>query len=218
MSPPQAMANRHVMILILAAAVAAGLGLWLGRGMNANTTTSAQPRQMRATLLYPTPRAIADFSITRADNTPLTAADLRGQWNLVFFGFTHCPDVCPTTLAVMRQVEEQLAAVEHPPAVRMIFISIDPERDQGKPLADYVAYFSSRIIAATGSIDALTTMARGMGVVFMKSPLPSGDYTMDHSAHLVLIDPQARMTGIMRPPHDARAIVADLTELAEQAR
>lgn len=194
---------------ILLAALAAGLGLWLGLG---RFGAPAQPN-LQAALLYPAPRAVPEFHLTRADGAPLTNADWQGRWTLVFFGFTHCPDVCPTTLATLKQVWTGLAPAQRE-RLRVDFVSVDPQRDTPEQLGRYVAFFSPDFVAATGSDTELTALTRALGLLYVRVPGENGDYSVDHSAQVVLIDPQGRLVGMFRPPLDAARIGADLARLA----
>ncbi len=201
--------------LIVIAAAAAGLGLWAGQRML--SAPAVERPALAATLLYPERRALRPFELRRTDGSRFDQDALRGQWNLLFFGFTHCPDVCPTTLASMRTIVRNLDGDAAAPAVQLVFVSVDPERDTPDVLRDYAAYFSRSIVPVTGGIEQLDALARDLGVVFAKSPLADGGYTMDHSAQIVLVDPEGRLAGIMRPPHDPAAIVSDLKRLAPPA-
>jgi protein SCO1/2 len=193
---------------ILLAALAAGLGLWLGtRWFGAPT----QPA-MQAALLYPQPRVVPEFALVRADGKPLTRADWHGHWTLAFFGFTQCPDVCPTTLAVLKQVWAKLDPTQRSRVV-VDFVSIDPQRDTPEQLGKYTAYFSPDFIAATGTDEQLTLLSRALGLVYARTPAQGTEYSVDHSAQVVIIDPQGRLVGIFRPPLDAIRIVADLNAL-----
>ena len=196
---------------ILVAALFAGLGLMLGQRWLA--PPPAAPTEMAATLLYPAPRAVEPFSLERSDGSRFTQADLAGRWTLVFFGFTRCPDVCPTTLALWPQVEKTLAARRADAPVRLLFVSVDPEHDTAAKAGEYAAYFSPRIVAATADTATLDAFTRDLGIVYMKSPDGDG-YTIDHTAHLVLLGPDGTMRGIVRPPLDPNRIAADLAQLA----
>lgn len=206
--------NKTITITILVAALFAGVGLWLGQRYFA--PAPAAPTAMAATLVYPQPKAVAPFTLQRSDGTPYTREDFAGRWTLVFFGFTRCPDVCPTTLALWPQVEKALAARAPDAPVSFLFVSVDPEHDTPAKAGEYARYFSPRIVAATGDAAALDAFTRDLGVVFMKSPQGEG-YTIDHTAHLVLVGPDATVRGIIRPPLDHHAIAADLAELAGAA-
>ncbi|HET9482580.1 MAG TPA: SCO family protein [Xanthomonadales bacterium] len=203
--------NKTVTWIILVAAVFAGLGLWLGQ--RAFAPAPALPKTMAATLLYPQPKPISPFVLERGDGARYTEADFAGRWTVVFFGFTRCPDVCPTTLAMWPQVEKALARRAPDARVSFLFVSVDPEHDTPAKAREYANYFSPRIVAATGDGATLDAFTRDLGVVYMKSPQGEG-YTVDHTAHLVLVGPDGAVHGIMRPPLDPNAIAADLAELA----
>lgn len=206
--------SRSLPWLIAAAALAGALGLYLGQRHFAEAPAGLP--DTRAALLYPEPRILGDFLLERADGTPLTLSNWHGQWSLVFIGFTHCPDVCPQTLALFRDVEKAWPA-DAGPMPTLYFISVDPERDTPKALADYAGYFSSNIVAATASQDQLEPFTRQLGMIYMKTPLESGDYTVDHSAHLAVIDPNANLVALFRPPLQVDAIIADMRTLQDNA-
>jgi protein SCO1/2 len=209
------MSNRQVMLLIVVAAVATAAGLWLGQ-RQMPFGANAQPA-VTAALLYPKAREIDDFDLTRADGRKFRRADLEGHWTLAFFGFTHCPDVCPTTLATLREVEASLRATPTPPPVQMLFVSVDPERDTAQVLGDYARFFSPNIVAVTGSDEVLSSLTRQFGIVYMKAPLEGGGYTVDHSSQIVLVGPDATIRGLFRPPFDVARITADLIALGRGA-
>lgn len=207
-------ASRSLPWLIAAAALAGALGLYLGQRHFA-PATPAGVAATRAAVVFPQPRELADFRLERADGSQLTLADWRGHWSLVFIGFTRCPDACPQTLAIYRDVVKGWPqdAGDPPP---LYFVSVDPERDSPADAAAYAGYFSERIIAATGSHDQLTPFTRQLGMVYMTTPTGNGDYTVDHSTQLAVIGPDARLHALFRAPLDAAAIVGDLQALMAQ--
>lgn len=196
--------------LILIAAVAAALGLWLG----SRTFAPAPTPKLAAAVLYPAPRAVPDFHLTRADGGALTLADWKGRWTVAFFGYTNCPDVCPTTLATFKDVWATLHAAGVANRVRFDFVSVDPERDTPEKLSKYVGYFSRDFVAATGTDEELTSLTRALGLVYARVPTGNGDYTVDHSASAIIIDPSGREAGLFRPPFVAKTIAADLEALS----
>ncbi len=168
------------------------------------------------TTLLPEPRPIGAVGLVDAEDRPFTTEDFRGHWNLVFFGYTHCPDVCPTTLADLNATLDRLAALPHPgDPPRVVFVSVDPERDRGEQLGRFVRYFNKDFVGLTGTPAALTEFTRRLGVVYMKvAGSEGGDgYLVDHSAAVLLIDPEARLHAIMTPPHDPEALAGDLAEI-----
>lgn len=200
---------------ILIAALAAGLGLWAAQAWF-GASTSALP-QTEAVRLFPQPRELPAFSLQQSDRTRLVPGELKGHWTVVFLGFTHCPDVCPTTLADLAQAQKQWAALPDPVRPRVLFVSVDPERDSPDRIGEYAHAFHRDTIAATGDIPSLETFARSMSLVFMKMPpegdAPGGQYSVDHSAALAVLDPQGRMAGVIQPPLVPKAIASDLLAL-----
>jgi protein SCO1/2 len=197
-----------VTTLIVIAAFAAALGLWLG----ARLLGGAAAPPLAAAVAYPSPRALPDFQLQRSDGQPLTRADWTGRWTVAFFGYTNCPDVCPTTLTTFKQV---WAALD--PATRahlaFDFISVDPQRDTAPVLQRYVGFFSKDFVAASGSDAELGKLTAALGLVYSRGDPDNGSYTVDHSASAVIIDPDGRQLGLFRPPFDAAKIGADLRTL-----
>ena len=137
----------------------------------------------------------------------------------MFLGFTHCPDVCPTTLAEMAKAQKQWAALPETTRPRVLFVSVDPERDTPDRIGEYAHAFHRDTIAATADIPALEQFAKSLSMVFAKVPPPEGvradQYSVDHSASMAVLDPQGRMAGIVQPPFDPAAIAADMTALTQ---
>jgi protein SCO1/2 len=199
--------------LVLVAALAAGAGLWLsGRFFLAPTPATASASLENA-VLYPQPRAVPEFRLTQGDGQPLSLSDWQGHWNVVYFGYTNCPDVCPTTLATFKQSWKDLGQRNLAGRVRFDFVSVDPERDTPEHLRQYVAFFSPDFIAATGSDEELTRLTRALGLVYSRTTAANGNIEVDHSGSAVIIDPQGRLVGMFRPPFAARALTADLAVL-----
>jgi protein SCO1/2 len=209
MPPPLRAGRVSATYLILIAAVAAAVGLWLG----SRAFAPSAPR-LAAAVMYPVPRELPDFRLQRADGNALTKSDWNGRWTVAFFGYTNCPDVCPTTLATFKQVFAKLKADGIADKVRFDFISVDPGRDTPELLTKYVGYFDKDFVAATGSDEELTKLTHALGLIYSREPTGNGDYAVDHSASAVLIDPAGREVGLFRPPFDAKAIAADLETLA----
>jgi protein SCO1 len=197
--------------IVIAAIVAGALGLLLGR----SCCDAPGDAPLQAGLRYPNPVTVPEFELQRTDGSRYATADLRGHWTFLFFGFTHCPDVCPTTLGTYKQLIANFGPAANMPRPQWLFVSVDPDRDDAQTLANYTGYFSPEIIALRGDDAALQPLTRQLGVVYMKAPLDHGDYTVDHSAQILLLDPQARVVAIFRPPHDAARIAADFRTLAQ---
>ena len=210
------MFNRTTAI-ILVAAVAVASGLW---GMQHWMLRNEHARpQLQAVKLFDQPRVLPSFSLQQSDQTPLIPGELKGHWTLVFLGFTHCPDVCPTTLAQLAQAQKQWAALPDSIRPRVLFVSVDPDRDTPDAIGEYAHAFHRDTLAATADVPALEAFARSLSMVFMKVPAPEGtppeQYSVDHSASLAVLDPQGRMAGVIVPPLDPKAIASDLSALTK---
>lgn len=204
--------NRKI-LFILTAAVAAGLGLALSVAVFKPVLPAKPLPALSAAKVIDSPRALPPFQLQSASE-PITADQLKGHWTVVFVGFTHCPDVCPTTLTDMARAQALWDAAGLKAKPRLLFVSIDPERDTPEKIAEYAAYFHKDTLTATAAEPQLTEFARSLGLVYMK--VPQGDsYTMDHSSTLVLLNPKAEFAGIIRPPLKPEAVGADLIALAK---
>lgn len=204
-------------LLVLAAALAAGLGMFAAQRYFATAASApALPaRQLKSVQLINPPRELADYRLTLSDGKEATPATLRGAWTVVFLGFTHCPDVCPTTLAELAKAQQSWEAMPIAIRPRVLFVSVDAERDTPARTGEYAHFFRKDTLAASGDPEALANFAQVLGLVFMKVPLDNGDYSMDHSATLVVLDPQGRQAGLIRPPLVWSDIANDLRLLAE---
>ena len=141
----------------------------------------------------PPPSSIgAPFRLMGSEGKSVSDADLRGDVVVMFFGFTHCPDVCPTALF---EVSELFRKLGDGAKVRGVFVSVDPERDTPEILKDYLSSFDKRIIGLSGDRAALDPMLKAYRVYARKNPAANGEYSMDHSAIVYLLDKQMRFIG-----------------------
>jgi protein SCO1/2 len=151
------------------------------------------------------------FSLVDQNGKPFTDADLKGKWQLVFFGYTHCPDVCPTALNDLSLALDQLGAKKKD--VGIVFISVDPDRDTPAVLKSYVGSFGGPIVALTGKPDDVAQAAKDYKVYYAKHPAADGGYDMDHSALIYVMDPQGRFTATFTPDDTSDTIAARLKKL-----
>ncbi len=205
--------NRSVptsVLLAFAGAVALIGGILAATWLNTPKTV----RVASGTLLQQ-PRALPDFTLIDQDGQPFTRAQLQGKWTLIFPGFTYCPDICPTTLGLLKTVRSQLDP-QAAARLQVVLFSIDPARDSPSRLKEYVTYFSPDFRAATVDEPQLKAMAQALGVAYAKVPGGTPEtYTMDHSAALILINPDGELTGYFTAPLTAPALVGDLRQLLE---
>lgn len=208
--------------LILLVALAAGLGLLAAQKFFGSASVSPQWPQTQVVTLFPQPRTLPPFSLRQSDGTQLASGELNGHWTLVFLGFTFCPDVCPTTLTELAQAQNQWKPLPDSTRPRVLFVSVDPERDTPTRIGEYAHAFHPDTLAATADVPALEQFAKSLGFVFMKVPGQGfaenpEDYSMDHSSAIAVLDPQGRLTGLIRPPFKPQAIAADMQMLTEAA-
>ena len=187
-----------------AAAGAALLGFWVA------TQVDSSAPQLASGTWFPSPRSIGALALTAHTGRTFTNAELTGHPTLVFFGFTHCPDVCPTTLAALAQVKKKAAL----PGLEVLFISVDPARDTPAALAAYVHAFDPDFIGATADAPEIAKIAQRFGVAVARVELPGGDYVMDHSAAVFLLNPRAQIVAVFTPPYSVAPLAADLQRLA----
>ena len=186
---PRTAAPANSLRFMLAAAMLGGLVI-LGAGVLLALAHRDTPRGAAGTLLA---SAIGGpFSLVDQNGKTVTDADLKGKWSLVYFGFTHCPDACPTALNDIAIALDQLGLKRE--AVRPVFITVDPERDTPEVLKDYVASFDAPILALSGSPEEIARAAKAYRVYYAKHPEAGGDYSMDHSSVIYVMDPEGRFT------------------------
>src|SRR6202023_792122 len=184
-NPPPRCSPRFLLVAaILAGLVILGTGAFLALALRDN------PRGAAGTVLA---SAIGGpFRLTDQNGKTVTDADLKGKWSLVYFGYTHCPDACPTALNDISIALEDLGTKRD--AVRPVFITVDPERDTPEALKAYVTSFDAPILALTGTADQIANAAKGYRVYYAKHPEAGGDYSMDHSSVIYVMDPEGRFT------------------------
>ena len=146
-------------------------------------------------------------------------ANLLGRWSFMFFGYTQCPDICPTALTLMKDVKATLAAqaVTVPPAptFQVVFVSVDPRRDTRELLGEYMAAFDPSFIGVSGNDAALASLTKKLGVYYQRNDgANTKRYTVDHSAAIYLIDPRGHLAAVFSPPQTAPRLVADYLRIA----
>lgn len=219
-------------LLILLVALATGAGLMAAEHVFNRSPAPASAPPLKTVRLMSTPRVLPDFALQQSDRTQLLPGELRGHWTVVFIGFTFCPDVCPTTLAELAQAQNRWTTLPESTRPRVLFVSVDPERDTIEKIGEYAHAFHKDTLAATADIPTLEAFAKSLSLVFAKVPLgeeapseeapgddaPADQYTIDHSGTLVLLDPQGRMAGVIQPPLQPRDIAEDLATLTAHAQ
>lgn len=197
---------------VLVAVAALALGAWIGVSQF-NEAPSA-PQSLSSGTRLPTPKPLTPFQLTAHDGKPFDLQRLTGDWTFLAIGYTHCPDICPTTLGTFDAIRHQLKAGE----ADFVFVSVDPERDSPAKLAEYVPYFNAEFLGATGSHSELRKLTGQLGLLYRHTEAPNSamGYVVDHSAAIMLIDPLGRLSAIFSAPHDPAAMTRDYTLLKEE--
>jgi protein SCO1/2 len=185
---------RHLLFaVVLSIALAAGAFMAL---------RYSEPAEPQFALVLPAGQAVPEFSLLDQDGNPVDATVFRDRWDLVFFGFTHCPDVCPTTLQVLSQAQQTLRESAATTLPRIVLVSVDPER--------YMRHFGEGSLGLTGDLEEIRKLAGGLGIFFEKQPAVDGNYGVDHSAAVLLIDPNGELKAVFGAPHAPDNFVHDL--------
>lgn len=175
---------------------------------------AVQAKLENATLFPNEFKQLPAFSLPYGDDKILSEADFKGKWSVLFFGFTHCPDICPNTLNEMNGVVTQLAA-DQLTVPQVIFISVDPVRDTVEKVTEYVGYFNEEFIGVSGDLTDITALTTELGIVASYTADTNGgnNYSVDHTASMLVIDPELRVRAKLNPPHKLETISADLKTL-----
>ncbi|MEM8982013.1 MAG: SCO family protein [Pseudomonadota bacterium] len=203
------MGNRLSLLTVIAiAAVAMLAGALAQRTLE---RPAASESNFDAATVIPEPLSLPTFELSGVDG-PITNTYFAGRWTVVFFGFSNCPDICPTTLATLASMAAEVRSSV--PEVSVMFVSVDPERDTPDDADRYARFFDASFIGVTGSDAALRALTEPLGVLYIRVPQGDDGYTVDHTSSLLLINPDGQLSAVFSAPHDEAAIAADITALA----
>jgi len=205
------MNKRITIIMFVAAVVALSAGVWIAKK---NATPQAQnltKPQVIQGAIYPQAKKLKPFNLLDQQEQKITDKDFLNRWSLIFIGYTHCPDVCPTTLALLNQVDEVMKK-QNMQAPKIVFLSVDPQRDTPAVLKPYVEYFNKNILALTGEAAEIKQLTQQLNAVYRKAKGASGnleadDYLMDHSSALLLINPNGSLQSVLTAPHTPANVI-----------
>ena len=199
------------LLLVLLGVAALVAGIWLGQ-------TGKTPAPLEIAGIYlPEPREIKDFALVLQNGQPFTRGNLKGRWSWLYFGYTYCPDLCPTTLIELNKLDRLLEQQGLNRDTAYLMISVDPERDTPERLGEYVKYFNKKFQGATGTPQELDQLARQLSVVYNIPAHQAGEsYAVDHSSTVILIDPDAYLQAIFTPPHQPETMAADFARIRER--
>lgn len=188
-----------------------GAGLLSGTSMVGDFTTK-DAIQVEGSLIFSQPLPVSDIQFSDQYGQPRNLANLRGHWTLVFFGYTFCPDICPTTLADINRVWKQLPP-DDAAHWQLVMVSVDPERDKPQNLNSYLKYFNSEFIGLTGNPSSLQVLASELNGYFAKVERENAPYLMDHSANMMILDEKWNYRGYIEPPFTADRLLPLLQQL-----
>jgi protein SCO1/2 len=204
--------RRVLVVLLVLAASALGVAggyLWQQRGIPA-------PQLQRATMVTNDSQPLQDFQLRDQDNQAFTRERFNGRWSLVFFGYTHCPDICPLTLAEAKGFYDHLSGTPYQADTQVVFVSVDPKRDTLEVLKRYVGYFDPAFIGVTGARAQLDLLTHPLGIYYAYKG-DGDDYAVDHSAVMVLVGPQVKLRAVFSPPHTAGVLASDYLAIRRAA-
>ncbi len=187
------------------------MALFLSRFYTPRELTLDEYKTLGAYFIDP-PRQLAEFKLIDDSSEVFLPEAFAGKWNILFFGFTYCPDICPLTVKQMSDVKKSLG--EYSDNLRFFLVSVDPDRDQPENLRVYLDNFDKNFKGLTGEIDQIYKFSTQVNAPFfpvVNSPEPN--YTVDHSGSLILISPEAKYAGFFRAPHDTDKITKALASL-----
>ncbi|WP_374438457.1 SCO family protein [Pseudomonas panipatensis] len=203
-------------VLILAAIVALILGLTVHKVINQQHRLDPTVMLDAGIVLLPQTRSVPSLQFQDQDGKAFDTANLKGRWSLLFFGYTFCPDVCPTTLAQLRELQGKL-----PPEVskqlQVIFVSVDPHRDTPARLKEYLGFFNAGFQGLVGSDENIQKLANAVSIPYIPADTSKPNYTVDHSGNLVIVGPDGTQHGFIRAPLNNAKLAAQLPAVLSQS-
>ncbi|MHC6223242.1 SCO family protein [Pseudomonas sp. X10] len=202
-------------VFILVALVALILGLTVNKVLNGRSEGNPTELIDAGIILLPQSRTVPGLQMTDEQGQPVVLDELKGKWSLLFFGYTYCPDICPTTLAQLRQVKSELPK-EAVDRLQVILVSVDPNRDTPAQLKQYLGYFDKDFRGVTGSLEDTQKLANAVSIPFIPADTSKPNYTVDHSGNLALLGPDGRQRGFIRAPFNNQKLLAQLPKLVRR--
>lgn len=209
------MTRTQITVFVLVAIVALVLGLTVNKVLTSKGQGDPTVLLDAGIVLLPQSRSLPELSLTNQDGQSVAVDQLKDQWSLLFFGYTFCPDICPATLAQLRQLQGQLPP-ETLAKLRIVLVTVDPHRDTPEQLKKYLDYFDAGFIGLTGEEATIQKLANGVSIPFIPADTSKENYTVDHSGNLVLIGPDGKQRGFIRAPINNTKLAAQLPGLLER--
>jgi len=189
---------------------------WILAGCNNNNSNSGSERNFQSLKLFPQGKAFSGFQLTSHLGETWDSESFKGTYSVLFFGYSNCPDICPTTLLDMQKIDKKLQD-QNVSSPRFVFVSVDPDRDTPEVLHEYINFFNPEFYALSGDAANILSLASQLGVAYKVADHQPGDllYDVDHAASLFILNPQGERIGLFTAPHDLELITQDLATLME---
>src|SRR6218665_1203997 len=209
------MTRKQITVAILVAIVAVVFGLTVNRVLSSKGHGDPAALIDAGIILLPQSRTLPNLSLTNQEGQPVKVDELKGKWSLLFFGYTFCPDICPTTLAQLRELKTKLPkeAVDN---LQVVLVSVDPNRDTPEQLKKYLGYFDPQFQGLTGELTSIEKLANAVSIPFIPGDTSKENYTVDHSGNLVVIGPDGKQRGFIRAPLNNVKLAVQIPELVKQ--
>lgn len=211
---PNASTSRLVLKGVIIAVLATAAGIWSARMVLQRPVVEDELAATR----FPVARTVQPFELIDHNHEVFDNAALQQRWSFVFFGYTYCPDVCPTTLSVLNSIAQRLQDVDED--IRFVMVTVDPQRDTPERLAEFVTYFNGDFLGVTGSDEALEQLTSQLGILYsrVESETGSENYLVDHTAAVFLFDPDGRYHAVFTPPLSAENIASDFRKMLQASQ
>jgi protein SCO1/2 len=208
--------SRLLMVTVLAAI--AGIGAVTARQVLMVNSPAAQAAPEINGFVLQQPRLLPAFELLNGQAETFTGADFAGSWSFLYFGFTYCPDICPTAMVEMAKLKTLLSA-SHPDLLAEFYlVSVDPERDTPQRVQEYVTYFDDSFNGLTGDLDDISKLAQTASVIHVIEPSADGkSYEVGHSSTITLLDPQGSIRAIFKEPLRAATLADDVSQVLSYA-
>ncbi len=188
-------------VIVVVVFITSILSLFVYR-LNLPVVLSDEELKKRGVFLFEKVRSFKDFSLLDHNNVQFTTENLKGKWSMVFFGFTYCPDICPTTMALLNRFYTKQLEGDFGSDLQVVMVSVDPARDTPEKLLDYVSFFNREFIGVTGEFLELHRFATQLNIPFKKVPGGGENYQVEHSGNIAILNPQGHYVGFFRAPHE----------------
>ncbi len=209
---------RLITILMIVVIIVAAIAIYSKTTHQKKTALAIAANLKIDGTILPKPHSLKPFNLTSNTDTPYTKNNLKGHWTLMFFGFTNCAYVCPTTMSAMNKMYQQLQTdmpkIQLP---QVVMISVDPARDSVKRMNGYVKAFNPNFIGARGSMPELKALTKQLSIAFMKKETKDGHYTISHSAEVMLLDPDGNLRAYFSYPHTGKQMAQDYEHIIKAA-